>query len=244
MANTPDNARPAIEAKKLHKSFGSNLVLDGLDLSVDWGSFMVIFGSNGSGKSTLVNNLATISTPTSGEVYIAGLDINKRKAPIRKNIGVVMHELLLYSDLTAYENLFFYGKMFNLSDLDYKIELAAGITGIEKYLGKKVKHMSHGMQKRVSIARAIVHDPPILFLDEPESGLDQEALEGLYEMIRSGQNGKRTILMTTHNVDRGLQMADRVTILSKGKISYDKKKADIERDVFDREYASLRQNQL
>ena len=99
------------------------------------------------------------------------------------------------------------------------------------------------MQKRVSIARAIVHDPPILFLDEPESGLDQEALEGLYEMIRSGQNGKRTILMTTHNVDRGLQMADRVTILSKGKISYDKKKADIKRDVFAREYASLRQNQ-
>ena len=204
----------------------------------------MVFGSNGSGKSTLVNNLATISTPTSGEIYVAGFDVKKEKALIRKNIGVVTHELLLYSDLTAYDNLFFYAKMFNLPDIEHKIELAADITGTEHYLRKKVRHMSHGMQKRISIARAILHDPPILFLDEPESGLDQEALEGFYEMIRSGQRGKRTILMTTHNIDRGLQMGDRVTVLSKGKISYDKKRVDIDKEVFERNYNILRQDQL
>ena len=244
MSNTNDNARFAIEAKGLRKSFASNLVLNELNMSVDWGSFTVIFGSNGSGKSTLVNNLATISTPTSGEIYVAGFDVKKEKALIRKNIGVVTHELLLYSDLTAYENLFFYGKMFNLPDIEHKIELAADITGTGHYLRKKIRHLSHGMQKRISIARAILHDPPILFLDEPESGLDQEALEGFYEMIRSGQRGKRTILMTTHNIDRGLQMGDRVTVLSKGKISYDKKRVDIDREVFERDYTSLRQDQL
>ena len=204
----------------------------------------MVFGSNGSGKSTLVNNLATISTPTSGEIYVAGFDVKKEKALIRKNIGVVTHELLLYSDLTAYDNLFFYGKMFNLPDIEHKIELAADITGTEHYLRKKVRHMSHGMQKRISIARAILHDPPILFLDEPESGLDQEALEGFYEMIRSGQRGKRTILMTTHNIDRGLQMGDRVTVLSKGKISYDKKRVDIDKEVFEMDYNILSQDQL
>ena len=244
MSNTNNNARFAIEAKGLRKSFASNLVLNELDMSVDWGSLTVIFGSNGSGKSTLVNNLATISTPTSGEIYVAGFDVKKEKALIRKNIGVVTHELLLYSDLTAYDNLFFYGKMFNLPDIEHKIELAADITGTEHYLRKKVRHMSHGMQKRISIARAILHDPPILFLDEPESGLDQEALEGFYEMIRSGQRGKRTILMTTHNIDRGLQMGDRVTVLSKGKISYDKKRVDIDKEVFERDYNILRQDQL
>ncbi|MQF97983.1 MAG: ABC transporter ATP-binding protein [SAR202 cluster bacterium] len=244
MSNTNNNVGFAIEAKRLRKSFGSNLVLNELDMSVDWGSFTVIFGSNGSGKSTLVNNLATISTPTSGEIYVAGFDIKKEKALIRKNIGVVTHELLLYSDLTAYENLFFYGKMFNLPDIEHKIELTAEITGAKDYLRKKIKHMSHGMQKRIAIGRAILHDPPILFLDEPESGLDQEALERLYEMIRSGQNGKRTILMTTHNIDRGLEMGDRVTVLSKGKISYDKKRVDINRDVFEGDYISLRQSQL
>ena len=244
MSNTNNNTRFAIEAKGLRKSFASNLVLNELDMSVDWGSLTVIFGSNGSGKSTLVNNLATISTPTSGEIYVAGFDVKKEKALIRKNIGVVTHELLLYSDLTAYENLFFYGKMFNLPDIEHKIELAADITGTGHYLRKKIRHMSHGMQKRISIARAILHDPPILFLDEPESGLDQEALEGFYEMIRSGQRGKRTILMTTHNIDRGLQMGDRVTVLSKGKIAYDKKRVDIDREVFERDYTSLRQDQL
>ena len=105
MASANNNARFAIEAKGLSKSFGSNLVLNELDMSIDWGSVTVIFGSNGSGKSTLLNNLATISTPTSGEIYVAGFDIKKQKSLIRKNIGVVTHELLLYSDPVSYTHL-------------------------------------------------------------------------------------------------------------------------------------------
>ena len=242
MSNTDKNARFAIEARGLYKSFGSNLVLNELDLSVSWGSLTVLFGANGSGKSTLIKNLATISTPTSGKVLIAGLDIKKEKAQIRSNIGVITHELLLYSELTAYQNLLFYGKLFGLSDIEQRIHWVTNITGTQTYLGKQIKHMSHGMQKRVSIARAILHDPAILFLDEPETGLDQEAVDGLHEMIGLGLKGRRTILMTTHSLDTGFSMADTITVLSGGKISYNKKKIDIDRNVFEKEYANLRHN--
>ena len=149
-----------------------------------------------------------------------------------------MHNPLIYGDLTVAENLRFYGKMFGLTDLEKRLESVASSVGIEPHLGKRVRLLSHGTQKKISIARAILHDPPILLLDEPETGLDQKTLDNFLEIVQIGPRGKRTVLMTTHNLDKGISMADQIKILSKGKISYQQEKKNIDIDSFKDIYMS------
>jgi len=211
----------AIEVRGLTKSYGAQVVLRNLDLCLPWGDFLIVFGPNGSGKTTLIRVLATLSRPARGSVRVTGFDLKENPAAIRRNVGVVTHQPLLYEDLTAYENLKFHGRMFGLAQLEERIEKAADLMGVAPYLRHKVRTLSHGIQKRFSLARAILHDPPILLLDEPETGLDQEALGMLEDLVVAGERGRRTVLMTTHNLERGLALGNRVAILAGGKIAYE-----------------------
>ena len=226
----------AIEVDDLGKSFGYVRVLKGLDLRVRRGEFLTIFGPNAAGKTTLLRILATLSKPSSGEVRILGLSVKDAATEIRRRIGVVTHETLLYDDLTVYENLKFYGRMYDVPELEERIGSLVAEIGLEDRLRQRVRTLSHGMQKRLSIARAVIHDPELVLLDEPEAGLDQHATEMLAEVLDSLHSGKRTVVMTTHNLERGVKMGDHVAILARGRVVYKEPKVLLDTASFQQTY--------
>lgn len=216
-----DRTDLAIDARALAKSYGRAQVLRDLDLELPWGQTLVVLGPNGSGKTTLIKTLAMLAKPDAGEVRIAGMSIRRDGVRARRAIGVVTHEPLLYDGLTGAENLRFFAKMFALDSIDDRIGEVAARMGVTNRLDTRVGALSHGMRRRFSIARALLHSPRILIMDEPESGLDQQALSLLEDLIADKSDPNRAILMTTHNFERGIALADRVAILSRGRIAYD-----------------------
>jgi len=234
-----ENVQPsswAIEVQGLTKSFGERLALRSIDLRVSRGEHLVIFGPNGAGKTTLVKILATLVKPSSGSVRLDGIDIRDKSARIRRKISLVSHQTFLYDDLTIYENLKFYGKMYDVMDLEPKIREVIAWVQLESRLHDRVGTLSHGLQQRASIARAILHNPSILLLDEPEVGLDPHAGAMIRDMLSSINGGSRTVVMTTHNLERGLELSDNVVILNKGKIVYQASKHEIGTTDFQQVY--------
>lgn len=230
-----DNGRPtsslpswAIEVQGLTKSFGHQLALTGTDLTVRPGEAIVIFGPNGAGKTTLIKVLATIMKPSAGSVKIDGLNLKDNAEEIRCQLGVVSHQTFLYSNLTAYENLEFYSRMYNVPTRTQRIREVVDMVGMISRLYDRVGTLSRGMQQRLSIARSLIHKPSIMLLDEPETGLDQQATAMLWEALKSEGKEKRTILLTTHNLERGLEVGERLMILAQGKITYDKPKQGLD----------------
>ncbi len=212
------DSKPAIEVKKLIKTFDERQALKGIDLAIAAGESVVIFGPNGAGKTTLIKILSTIMNPTSGTVLVNGLNIKENAADVRAKIGVVGHSTFLYGNLTAYENLDFYRRLYDISR--NRIFEVAEIVGMRSRLNDRIDMLSRGMQQRFSIARALLHDPSIMLLDEPDTGLDQEAISVLWTSFRSGINGRRTLVFTTHSLERGLDAADRVLLISQGKVVF------------------------
>jgi heme exporter protein A len=220
MAQIASPRPPAIVARGLRKSYGRAGILRGLDLEVPWGEVVVVLGSNGSGKTTLMRVLATLTRPDDGTVRVAGLDPYKLGRQVRSQVGVVTHDPLLYDDLTGYENLRFVTRMFGLDRAGERIEVAAGRLGLSARLHQRVGTLSHGLKKRFTIARALLHDPKILLMDEPESGLDQESQTTLDTLIRDPATSFRTVLITTHSPERAAAVGDRVAILARGLIAH------------------------
>ena len=218
----------AIKVRGLRKSFGDSPVLWGLDLDVGWGEFLVIFGANGVGKTTLLKVLSTQARPDKGEVWVAGVERGTNPAAIRRMVGVVAHGSFLYEDMSCQENLLFYGRMFGLKNFHPRVEEVLRLVGLEHHMRQKVRTLSHGMQKRLSIARAVLHEPAILLLDEPEAGLDQEALEVVGGLLQGWKAEGRTVVMTTHNLEQGLAWGERVAILSQGKIAYEESRRSLD----------------
>ena len=210
----------AVEVRRLSKSFGRTPVLRKLDLEVPWGEGMTILGPNGSGKTTLVKVLATLTRPDEGEVRVGGLDVARSGQRTRRIAGVVTHDPLMYDELTGYENLRFVCRMFGLDRADDRISSVAEQLAITPRLHQRAGTLSHGMRKRLSIARALLHDPLVLLMDEPDSGLDQEALAMLDAILSDPSRPFRTVLMTTHNLERGLALGRRLAILGNGGIAY------------------------
>ncbi|GAG30174.1 unnamed protein product, partial [marine sediment metagenome] len=200
----------AIEIKGLTKSFGNHLALRGIDFGVRQGEFVVILGPNGAGKTTLIKVLATIMNPSSGRVLIGGLNPKNDAGEIRRQIGVVTHQTFLYSNLTAYENLEFYSRMYDVPRSKERIHEVVAMVGMTSRLHDRVGTLSRGMQQRLSIARSLLHKPTIMLLDEPEMGLDQQAISVLWEILQAEEEGKRTIIHTTHSLERGLELCDRL----------------------------------
>jgi ABC-type multidrug transport system ATPase subunit len=210
----------AIEIKGLRKAYGRTPVLRDLELEVPWGEVLIVVGPNGSGKTTLIKVLATLTRPDGGAVRIAGADTTRMGQMVRRITGVVAHDPLLYDDLTGYENLKFTGRMFGLDRIDDRIASVAEQMGVTARLQQKAGTLSHGLRKRLGIARALLHDPRVLLMDEPESGLDQEALALLDAVITDRTRPSRTVLITTHNLERGLALGHRLAILARGAIAF------------------------
>lgn len=221
-----------IEIRGLVKSFGHKAVLRGIDLEVTDGQFLTLVGPNGAGKTTLIRILATLSKATAGTVLIDGFDLADDSVDIRRHTGLVSHQTLLYGDLTPDENLRFYGRMYDVPDLEDRIGVVLRQVGLEGRRHDPVRTFSRGMQQRLSIARAILHQPSILLLDEPDTGLDQHAAEMLHELLASVGTEGRTVLMTTHNLERGLSMGDRVAILAGGRIAYQAEREKLDLAAF------------
>ncbi len=220
--NNPEIQTMAIEVRGLTKSFGNYLALRGVDLQVESGESIVIFGPNGAGKTTLIKILATIMNPSSGGILVDGMCTKDNTEKIRRRIGVITHQTFLYSNLTAFENLEFYCRLYDVPHPRERIEEVAATVVITSRLHDRVGTLSRGMQQRLSIARALLHQPSILLLDEPETGLDQQAVTILREAVQIGEGCRRTIVLTTHNLERGLELSDRLLIMAKGEIVYER----------------------
>jgi heme exporter protein A len=230
-----------IKAKGVVKAFGLRPILRGVNLTVGEGEFVALFGPNGAGKTTFLRIVATLSRPTSGTVTIAGLPLPTYADAVRGLLGVVSHHPLLYGDLSAEENLLFYARLYHIRS-EYcprRIEETLRAVGLHRRASDLVRTFSRGMQQRLAIARAILHDPPILLLDEPYTGLDQDASATLDAVLRDVALQGRTVLMTTHDLARGLALSDRVTILSKGKIAYEAPSASLDHAAFAKTYAQV-----
>ncbi len=212
----------AVEVKELTKSFSNHLALRGIDLEVRQGESVVIFGPNGAGKTTLIKVLATIMKPSSGRILIDGLNLKNNAEEIRRRIGVVTHQTFLYSNLTAYENLEFYSRMYDVPRRKERIHEVAAMVAMTSRLHNRVGTLSRGMQQRLSLARALLNKPTIMLLDEPETGLDQRAISMFWQALQTEGGGNRSIILTTHNLERGLELGDRLLILDKGKIVYER----------------------
>jgi len=227
-----------IQIRGLAKSFGHQAVLKGIDLEVADGQFLTLVGPNGAGKTTLIRILATLSRATNGAVWMDGFDLADEPIDVRRRMGLVSHQTLLYGDLTPDENLRFYGQMYDVPNLKDRIGAVLQQVGLGGRRHDPVRTFSRGMQQRLAIARAVLHQPSILLLDEPDTGLDQHAAEMLHELLATVGTQGRTVLMTTHNLERGLAMGDRVAILAGGRIAYEADKGTLDvggfREIYDR----------
>jgi ABC-type multidrug transport system ATPase subunit len=234
----PVSSTCAIELQGLTRSFGAHHVLRGIDLKVNTGERLAIFGPNGAGKTTLIKIIATIIRPSSGTVLINGTSIRDKPEQIRSRLGVMGHYTFLYDNLTVYDNLKFYGRMYGVNNLDRAVREVIARVELESRLYDRVGTLSRGMQQRVSLARAIIHSPSILFMDEPEAGLDPRAVSVMQGILDTSGNARNTVLFTTHNIERGLELCDRLAILSEGKIVYQGLKEEIDtanfKSVYDR----------
>ena len=217
-ASNPSNA---IEVAGLQKGFGDLPVLWDLDLQLGWGEFLALFGANGSGKTTLLRVLAGQARPDRGSIRIAGHDTRRRPAAARRQVGVVAHSGFLYEDLTCRENLAFYGRLYSVGNLKDRTEEVLEQVGLSHRADRRVRSLSHGMQKRLAIARAILHQPSLLLLDEPESGLDRDSVAALADLLREWTASGRSVVMTTHNMDLGLAWSSKVALMSNGRLDFD-----------------------
>ena len=208
-----------IEVKKLVKRFGLKTVLRGVDFEVQPGEFVALLGPNGAGKTTFLRILASLSRPSMGSVDIAGFRLPKEAAAVRARLGVVSHLPLLYPDLTAEENLIFYARMYGIAHYDVRITEVLEMVGLEGRRKDLVRTFSRGMQQRLAIGRAVLHDPDVMLFDEPYTGLDQDASSMLDGVLQTVAGQGRTVVMTSHDLARAEDLATRFDILSRGVIA-------------------------
>jgi heme exporter protein A len=216
-----------IEVKKLVKRFGMKNVLRGVDFSAQPGEFVVLLGPNGAGKTTFLRILASLSRPSMGQVTVAGFSLPAQAAAVRQRLGVVSHMPLLYGDLTAEENLQFYGRMYNIPTMNERIGNVLELIGLSSRRRDMVRTFSRGMQQRLAIGRAVLHDPDVMLFDEPYTGLDQDASEMLDDVLQNVAAAGRTVVMTSHDLARAEELGTRFDILTRGVISASASRAEL-----------------
>ena len=211
----------AIELKDVTRRFGHLTALRNVTLAIPQGQTFTLFGPNGAGKSTLLRIIATLGKPSSGTVRIRNIDVRESPEQVRAHIGLISHQTLLYDDLTAYENLAFYAKMYGLQNISDSVNEALDTVGLADRHRDRVRGFSRGMKQRLAIARATLHQPEILLLDEPFTGLDTAARSLLADMICNLRSKGRTILLVTHDLIQGLTLANRFAILKRGTLVHE-----------------------
>jgi heme exporter protein A len=226
----------AVEVSKLTKSFGDHMALRGVDLKVGVGEKVALLGPNGAGKTTLVKILAAVIRPTSGRVLVGNEDLKDRPETARRRIGLVSHSTFLYGHLSIYENLDFYARMYDVPHRKSRILKVVEQVEMTDRLDDRVVSLSRGMQQRVSIARAILHDPEVMLLDEPETGLDQRASSIVKSVLLGDGRSGRAVVMITHSLERCLDLSERAVILVKGRVAHDFSTKDMRLDDLRRLY--------
>ncbi len=215
---TAPTAALAVRADGLRKSYGSTVAVDGVGLEIGAGEIFGLLGPNGAGKSTTIGMLSGLLEPDAGRAEIAGGDPARSES--RRRLGVAPQSLAVYPDLTAAENLRFFGRLYGLAGgrLRERVGWALELAGLVERRSDRVATYSGGMQRRLNLACALVHDPEVLFLDEPTAGVDPQSRNAIFEQIERLRAAKKTVLYTTHYMEEAQRLCDRVAILDHGKV--------------------------
>jgi heme ABC exporter ATP-binding subunit CcmA/heme exporter protein CcmB len=203
------------------KTFGRHKVLRHVDLDIPAGSFVALMGANGAGKTTLLRLVAGLATPTTGAVTLAGVDLRKAGPGLRRMLGFVSHDGLLYGDLTGRQNLMFHARLFGVADPEARIEELADVLDLRRVLDRPAGVLSRGNKQRLTLARALMHGPDVLLLDEPFTGLDEESASRLVQLLTALHAEGRTIIMTVHEMSRALEGPTRLVVIGEGGIAVD-----------------------
>lgn len=225
----------AICVRNLDKTFGTRKALDDVSFELPQGSFLSIFGPNGAGKTTLLRVLSTLARPSGGEASVCGIKLKEEPDKVRGLIGMISHASMLYPDLTAEENLMLYAELYGVVDPEARVKELLEAVGLAHRRLDPVRTFSRGMTQRVSIARALVHDPAIVFLDEPYSGLDPHAVDIFDELIASVR-GDRTFVMVSHDLAKGFAMCTHALVLARGRVVTFERKEDLDFEEFSQLY--------
>lgn len=225
-----------LDARGLVREFGALVAVDGIDLALAGGDFLTVFGPNGAGKTTLLSLLGGRLRPSAGEVRIAGEPLDFGDTGWRSRIGVLSHQGMLYAHLTAAENLRFFGRLYGLDDLGDRIPERLAQVGLADRADFLARQLSHGMRQRLALARALLHDPDVVLLDEPYTGLDPYAASVLRDVLASLKDGRRTVVMVTHNLSQGLELSDRIAIQVRGRLAWEGRREEIRAETFERRY--------
>ena len=232
-----------IELQGVRKSFGTQAALAGVDLQIPQGSYVAVMGPNGAGKTTLLKVMSGLAAPTSGSVKIAGVEMRKAGPGLRRLVGYVSHESMLYHDISGRENLVFSAKLYGVREPERVVSETAERLNVSKHLHKPVRALSRGTRQRVAIARALLHSPKVLLMDEPYSGLDEVAASTLAELLNDLHTPERTLIITVHEVFRALTGPERLIALAGGKLALDRPIKGDEEEV-STAYRALLQNEL
>jgi len=207
-----------IEVAGVTKRFGALVALNAVSFNVQVGTTLALLGPNGAGKTTLLKIVSGLSKASSGTVRVGMADLSESEDSVRRQFGVVSHQTMLYEDLTAAENLVFYGKLYGLDNLELRVQDTLGSVGLGDRSGDRVRTFSRGMKQRLAIARAVIHDPKVLLFDEPFTGLDVAGRDLLTERIRAFRAEGRTGILVTHDLGQAVDLADRYVMLDRGRV--------------------------
>jgi ABC-2 type transport system ATP-binding protein len=210
----------AIEAKSLEKSFGAVQAVDGVEFAVERGEIFSLLGPNGAGKTTTISILSGLLRPDSGEAALMGHSLARDSARARASLGVVPQEVALYMDLTARENLAFWGRMYGLRGkaLEARIDEVLAIIGLADRQKERVGAYSGGMKRRVNIGVALLHKPPVVIMDEPTVGIDPQSRRHILDAVKELNRQGMTVLYTTHYMEEAQELSDRIAIMDQGRI--------------------------
>jgi ABC-2 type transport system ATP-binding protein len=213
-------AMKAIEVIDLHKAFGDVRAVQGVSFSVEAGEVFSLLGPNGAGKTTILSILATLLRPDSGDALVMGHSVRTDPMAVKACLGVVPQEIALYEDLTARENLTFWGKMYGLrgAPLKARVEDILGIIGLSDRADGRVSSFSGGMKRRVNIAVALLHKPRVIYMDEPTVGIDPQSRRNILDSVVALKDEGMTVLYTTHYMEEAQQLSDHIAIMDHGRI--------------------------
>jgi len=212
---------PFFETSHVYKRFGTKIALRDVNVTLVAGESVALLGANGAGKTTLLRTLATLSRPTRGQVLAFGVEAWGARADVRSRIGVVAHQPYVYPELTCTENLAFFATMFGLDDVGRRAATALDRVGLTKRADDRAATLSRGLLQRLNLARAILHEPLVLVLDEPDTGLDAAGREVLSEIVRSQVARGGSVVLTTHALEYGVDLATRVVVIAEGQVVLD-----------------------
>ena len=210
----------AIHTLDLTRRFGDFTAVDTVNIQVQRGEIYGLLGPNGAGKSTIIRMLSTLLAPTSGSATVAGFDVSSEANEVKKRIGLVSEKLILYTRLTATQNLIFFGRLYKVdsSTLSKRIDRLLEMVKLTQFKDRPISTYSSGMRQRVNIVRALLHEPEIIFLDEPTIALDPQSTRFIWDLVKGLKSRGRTIVLTTHMMEEADELADRVCIIDHGKV--------------------------